>query len=83
MSCSDSNPCFDIGTQGAAFGVQGNSTGVSATQTRRLCWSMLKINGFNKHLSITFLLWGFRAHEAPRFIAGSRHFVLHDTPVNT
>ena len=75
MSYSDDNPCFDIGTHEEAFGVQGNSTVVLATQIQRLYWSTLKINGFNKHLLMIIHLGDFRAREAPQFIAGSSHYI--------
>jgi hypothetical protein len=74
MSCSDDNHCFDIGTHEETFGVPENSTVVSATQTPRLSWSTLKINGFNKHPLMIIQLWGFRVREAPPFMAGSSHY---------
>jgi hypothetical protein len=73
MSCSDDNPCFDIGTHVEASGVQENFTVVSATQIQRLYWSTLEINGFNRHLLMIIQTRGFRGHEAPQFIAGSSH----------
>ncbi len=73
MSCSDDNPCFDIGTPEGASGVQENSTAVSAMQIQRLYWSMLKISVFNKLLLMNFKLRDFGAREAPPFMAGSSH----------
>ena len=73
MSYSDDNPYFDIGTPEVAFGVQENSTAVSATQIQRLFWSTSKIRGFNKPRLMNFKPRDFRAREAPQFIAGSSH----------
>jgi len=73
MSCSDDNPCYDIGMHEEAFGVQENSTVVSVIKTQRQYWSTSKIRGFNKLFLMNLKPRDFRAHKASRFIAESSH----------
>src|SRR5512136_261765 len=82
MSFLDGNLCFDIGTHVEVSGVLENSIVVLATQIQRLYWSMLKISGFNRHLSMIIQIRIFRTREAPPFMAGSSHHSLSEKSPN-
>jgi len=52
------------------------NTAVLGTLIQKPCCSMSEINDFNKHPSMIIHLRGYRAHEAPQFIAGSMSQIL-------